>query len=243
MGNASSEEEFGDSDDGSKGGKQKSKAKLAVRSAGDGMEIPAKGTTNITQRKDLGEPATLPSKAPPHSLICKIPVGALTKQQAYAIFGQDDPREVGQTPLYKEPKFIPYEPYRAATRPMVPEMMKTSARRHKKSQLSSVPSVTRPSVPDAGAYGRMRSESSEAEAVTLSPLEEAATLDMILGELEGLRQDKKELEGQLEIQTQVNAELKNLLVASVGEDMESRVQFLTEDKARLGKTIDAYYTR
>lgn len=39
---------------------------------------------------------------------------------------------------------------------------------------------------------------------------------------------------------QVNAELKRLLVASVGEDMEARVHFLTEDKLKLGDDIKQY---
>lgn len=38
----------------------------------------------------------------------------------------------------------------------------------------------------------------------------------------------------------VNAELKRLLVASVGEDMEARVHFLTEDKLKLADDIRQY---
>lgn len=39
---------------------------------------------------------------------------------------------------------------------------------------------------------------------------------------------------------QVNAELKKLLVASIGEDMEARVHFLTEDKVKLADDIRKY---
>lgn len=39
----------------------------------------------------------------------------------------------------------------------------------------------------------------------------------------------------------VNSDLKKLLVASLGEDMQERVQFLTEDKNRLASEI-AFYT-
>ena len=38
----------------------------------------------------------------------------------------------------------------------------------------------------------------------------------------------------------MNSELKKLLVASVGEDMEARVHFLTEDKATLCEDIRRY---
>ena len=38
----------------------------------------------------------------------------------------------------------------------------------------------------------------------------------------------------------MNDELKKLLVASVGEDMEARVHFLTEDKIKLSNDIRQY---
>jgi hypothetical protein len=37
--------------------------------------------------------------------------------------------------------------------------------------------------------------------------------------------------------THVNSELKTLLVAAVGEDLESRVQHLTEDKLQLARAL------
>jgi len=45
------------------------------------------------------------------------------------------------------------------------------------------------------------------------------------------------LENQLKFQAQVNSELKTLLVAAVGEDLESRVQHLTEDKLSLARAL------
>merc|ERR1711910_28493 len=45
---------------------------------------------------------------------------------------------------------------------------------------------------------------------------------------------------QLKIQTKVNEEVKRLLVASVGEDIEAKVDFLTQDKARLAADIRQY---
>ena len=39
---------------------------------------------------------------------------------------------------------------------------------------------------------------------------------------------------------QVNTEVKKLLVASVGEDIEARVDYLTQDKARLAADIRQY---
>merc|ERR1719244_2191805 len=45
---------------------------------------------------------------------------------------------------------------------------------------------------------------------------------------------------QLKIQIKVNSEVKKLLVASVGEDIEARVDFLTQDKARLAADVLQY---
>ena len=42
---------------------------------------------------------------------------------------------------------------------------------------------------------------------------------------------------------QVNAEVKKLLVASVGEDIEAKVDFLTQDKARLAADIRQYSSK
>ena len=38
----------------------------------------------------------------------------------------------------------------------------------------------------------------------------------------------------------MNSEVKKLLVASVGEDIEARVDFLTQDKARLAADVMQY---
>ena len=42
------------------------------------------------------------------------------------------------------------------------------------------------------------------------------------------------------MEIQVNSEVKKLLVASVGEDIEARVDFLTQDKARLAADVMQY---
>ena len=47
-------------------------------------------------------------------------------------------------------------------------------------------------------------------------------------EIAKLRRELDERDKQLRIQTQVNTEVKRLLVASVGEDIEAKVDFLTQ---------------
>lgn len=55
-----------------------------------------------------------------------------------------------------------------------------------------------------------------------------------------LEEEKQLLKQQLEVQLQVNCELKKLLVASVGEDLHHRVERLTRDKAILSMEVGDY---
>ncbi|OQR74182.1 hypothetical protein BIW11_09244 [Tropilaelaps mercedesae] len=64
----------------------------------------------------------------------------------------------------------------------------------------------------------------------------------LLRRVDQLERQLETLHEQYKIQVDVNADLKKLLVASLGEDMQERVQFLTEDKNRLASEI-AFYTR
>ncbi|XP_064614963.1 golgin-45-like [Liolophura sinensis] len=52
-----------------------------------------------------------------------------------------------------------------------------------------------------------------------------------------LKEENKSLKSQLEVQLQVNKELKRLLVASVGEDLCQRVEHLIRDKAQLSADL------
>ena len=59
-------------------------------------------------------------------------------------------------------------------------------------------------------------------------------------ELNSVKAKLDDAEKALRIQIQVNSEVKKLLVASVGEDIEAKVDFLTQDKARLAADITQY---
>lgn len=52
-----------------------------------------------------------------------------------------------------------------------------------------------------------------------------------------LKKERDSFEAQLKFQVQVNSELKNLLVAAVGEDLQTRVNVLTEDKLQLARAL------
>lgn len=60
---------------------------------------------------------------------------------------------------------------------------------------------------------------------------------MYEGQIAGLKKERDSCESQLKFQVQVNSELKNLLVAAVGEDLQTRVNVLTEDKLQLARAL------
>ncbi|XP_064638876.1 golgin-45-like [Lineus longissimus] len=58
-----------------------------------------------------------------------------------------------------------------------------------------------------------------------------------------IREERNELKKELEVQFQVNTELKKLLVASVGEDIQHRVERLVRERAQLANEIGDYCKR
>lgn len=116
----------------------------------------------------------------------------------------------------KEPKFVPYEPYKAAVRPIIPP--------------KKMPTITKKMIEDA----RSRNASCSSDFLETK---DTANSSLLGDEKKTLKMENEELERQLKLQVQVNAELKNLLVAAVGEDMETRVNCLAEDKQHLAQKL------
>merc|ERR1712158_91030 len=84
------------------------------------------------------------------------------------------------------------------------------------------------------------------EHTEIDTLNNSDTTDMFNKTQILLEQTQKKLEDsekQLKIQIQVNSEVKKLLVASVGEDIEAKVDYLTQDKARLAADVLEYNNR
>jgi len=162
------------------------------------------------------------------------------------------------TKKVREAKFVPYEPYKAAVTHMQPR--KASGRAlETKLNLSSDETCRQD-------FAEIKPEDKVADEV-VQGLKELITADESLqidakdndtdipaglqenyrfmldakeNELRKLRHVLESAEKQLKIQTQVNSEIKKLLVASVGEDIEARVDFLTQDKARLAADVLQY---
>ncbi|XP_058118988.1 golgin-45 [Anopheles ziemanni] len=131
----------------------------------------------------------------------------------------------------KEPKFVPFEPYKGAVTPIIPG---------------------RNSIPGGGSRVKLSNRNNLDLSVLVSQMSTITDMELRSKsvpstadeeklrygkELEELRKERDYFQGQLKFQAQVNAELKNLLVAAVGEDLQTKVNVLTEDKLHLARKL------
>lgn len=146
------------------------------------------------------------------------------------------PRDIPVPVRRREPKFVPYEPYKAAVTP-VREM---DTRCRTRLAALEIPFPLHHS-PGGGEEPPLLAVVREVpEGTPPSPSSQGAPFEQRLHEAHQCTQDLQE---QLRVQVEVNRELKKLLVASVGEDLEARVHFLSEDKAQLAADVRAYAQR
>lgn len=130
----------------------------------------------------------------------------------------------------RDPKFVPFEPYKAAVNPIIPLRNKNRFKLNKNnldinvlvSQMASI-------------KVNELSKSSSEKSVEKTELDQER--EKYNQELEDLRKERDFCQTQLKLQVQVNAELKSLLIASVGEDLQTRVNVLTEDKLQLARAL------
>merc|ERR1719483_522822 len=223
------------------------------REQGDGMEKPSEAITIPSELKPteiletlskdaqlivLPETGLKLTKLPPITDNVDLPP-VVPKNPLVAIKPKLYPR--GSFPptskRMKEPKFVPYEPYKGAV-----AFMETKRYVEKK-----VSRTNRSTSVESEVFGS-RSESDVIE-VGAEPISKdlennyRAMLDAKEREIQKLRENLDNAEKQLKIQSKVNTEIKKLLVASVGEDIEARVDFLTQDKARLAADVIDYNNR
>lgn len=174
------------------------------------------------------EKVRIPLPAPTRST----PSGDSTGRPRDDALSADDVRK-------REPKYVPYEPYRAAVVPLentVPRKVSTS---------NKSPSDAKHGMKAPSNLSRPCKTADRSNVATVVPLvlrrasKENETAEL-KKELEALRRENGELKDQLSQQTKINTELKKLLVASVGEDLETRLQFLTHDKVKLAHDVNHY---
>ncbi|XP_073816580.1 uncharacterized protein isoform X2 [Musca autumnalis] len=149
----------------------------------------------------------------------------------------------------KPPKFIPFEPYPGAVNPIVPKARSGSitpkvGNNSKKSNrnnldigvlVSQMSTLRTQELQEPGAEAKQSTSTND----TTSPktTSDSEELEKLREELKKVKEERDYFQGQFKFQTQVNAELKNLLVASVGEDLLTRVNVLTEDKLQLARAL------
>lgn len=123
----------------------------------------------------------------------------------------------------KEPRFIPFEPYKGAVNPIIPLKHPKKTRNRNNLDLNT-----------------LVAHMSDMKAIDLNQKSSDSTLTHSIitsNEFEELKKERDSLAVQLKSQVQVNTELKNLLVAAVGEDLQTRVNVLTEDKLHLARAL------
>lgn len=223
------------------------------REQGDGMEKP---TAAISQPSEL-KPREILESFTKEKQIIEIPETGLKLDKLPPIIDSVDlPPVVPKNPLVaekpklyprgsyppsgrrmKEPKFVPYEPYKGAVAFMEKHVMKGGERKISRTNRST------------SVESEVFSTRNDASETTAEPISKElennyrAMLDAKENEIQTLRDNLDAAEKQLKIQSKVNSEIKKLLVASVGEDIEARVDFLTQDKARLAADVIEYNNR
>lgn len=153
----------------------------------------------------------------------------------------------------KEPKFVPYEPYKAAVNPIVPIPRHRGSRRSLTPQpVTNTPSSS-PQDPCRRSSMKSSTSSEPDQKIEEDRMPATNSREEFVGtdinkaweddkkametEIQQLKDENSQLETQLKFQAQVNGELKKLLVAAVGEDIETRVNHLTEDKVHLARAL------
>jgi len=146
----------------------------------------------------------------------------------------------------KEAKFVPYEPYKGAVACMERKESKKRPDLRSHRQRSVECEVFEEEEKKDVTDGDSETHEEKPKSPDMSPELEAnyrLMLDIKEKEITRMRDALENSEKQLKIQTKVNEEVKRLLVASVGEDIEARVEFLSQDKARLAADVLEYNNR
>lgn len=134
----------------------------------------------------------------------------------------------------REPRFVPFEPYKAAVTPLLPSTsaVKQSSRRHTKRASYNSKEARLANTSDVNILARKLATNDIVPGIHALNLQESGSTSDWELMYKDMRKEKEYAEKQLKFQTQVNSELKNLLIAAVGEDLNDRVNVLTEDLAR-----------
>ncbi|PZC86062.1 hypothetical protein B5X24_HaOG213020 [Helicoverpa armigera] len=197
-----------------------------TRTAGDGMESDESTTETINNvgSKSTASPTRKDSLLP----------ARLVQVYATKVIQSDKRKSINM----KTPKFVPYEPYPAAVKPMTPQTASKGMKKSRNnmdintliSQMSQMNTSLkefkpRPKLNSTGDKTSLDVDTSNTEKVEMQK------------KIDDLTHENESLKEQLKQQVQVNKELKTMLVASMGEDLETQVQSLNEDKKHLANAL------
>lgn len=200
---------------------------LPARTLGDGMEVTPNQPPEI--RQPYSEILQSMTPVPPGDKVINLVPKYVSGD-----------KKVGSKSLSmkpKEPKFIPYEPYKGAVQPMGVKKKPLPVRfiSNDKNNIEIHQLVDQMSEMRLVEMNKLKADLNKDEIIPRKQWEkEKAAYET---DIKNLKETKAHLENQLKFQAQVNGELKTLLVAAVGEDLESRVQHLTEDKLSLARAL------
>ncbi|XP_026472054.1 golgin-45-like, partial [Ctenocephalides felis] len=132
----------------------------------------------------------------------------------------------------KEPKLVLYEPYKAAVKPIKRKNLDCNELVSQILLMSNNEINLQKGIPMTCVKPIAKTKDKPLET-----LKSDNDKQNLLSEIDYLRDENLTLKSQLAFQAQVNAELKTMLVAAVGEDVETRVHLLTEDKLHLAEAL------
>ncbi|XKL62852.1 hypothetical protein PGB90_002685 [Kerria lacca] len=211
------------------------KLKISKRTEGDGME----NKDIKIQDSDLGVSKELQIGMNYNSFVkqASVPSAHLPGK---VIKSNDEKHTSLIVKFSKEPKFVPYEPYKAATSPIIKNINeKDKCIKFLKNANLNVHNLIKMENLNVSTEMKPCHLIAEINAITENEnvYKNGKEKKDLLNELEELKKKNSKLENQVKFQTQINGEIKKLLIAAVGEDMETRVQLLTEDKLYLAKQL------
>lgn len=135
----------------------------------------------------------------------------------------------------REPRFVPFEPYKAAVNPIIPYKKVNLHPKIDRNNLDLNVLISQMSEMKAS---EMNSPALDKRIISLGALSTPGIETQALQkEIQELKKERDYYNKELKFQCQVNSELKKLLVAAVGEDIQTKVNVLTEDKLQLARAL------
>ncbi|CAH0723820.1 unnamed protein product, partial [Brenthis ino] len=202
-----------------------SKIMNKIRTAGDGMESDETYTENRSKSDIKSSKSHSTRETVPDRLVQIYPTKIIT------------PEKKSSHIYSKTPKFVPYEPYAGAVKPITPKCLTKGTKKSKNhmdiNTLISQMSQMDTNINEFKPRNKLTSCSDKSE-VDSDKLRENKEMQK---KIEQLTKENENLQEQLKQQAQVNKELKTMLVASMGEDLEFQVQSLNEDKKHLANAL------